>query len=215
MLVATTDIAKTDFAGLVDRVKAGDDLAMAQLMKQYEGALLRTARALIGRNLQSSLDSEDLVQSVQMVMWVGLRTGKFSLPTPQQWLGLAKVLLKRKVARHCRSIQPQAHPALDAALRDTVTDMAIFTPPAVNDPGEQAEFDDLVENFLSRLDGLDRELVKLRFEGHSTAEVARRLNLDAGVLRVRLGRLRKRFGDFRNLLSTTPVKVPGIENADG
>jgi RNA polymerase sigma-70 factor, ECF subfamily len=204
----------TDFAELVDRVKAGDDLAMAQLIKQHEGALLRTASALIGRSLQSSLDSVDLVQSVQMVMWVGLRTGKFSLPTPEQWLGLAKVLLKRKVARHCRSIQPQAHATLDGALRDTVKDMAIFTPPTENDPSEKAEFDDLVENFLSQLDGLDRELVKLRFEGHSTADVARKLNLDAGVLRVRLGRLRKRFGEFRNLLTTTPVKALMSEDTE-
>jgi RNA polymerase sigma factor (sigma-70 family) len=209
MLVDTTD-----FAELVDRVKAGDDLAMAQLMKQYVGALQRTARALIGRNLQSSLDSDDLVQSVQMVMWVGLRTGKFSLPTPEQWLALAKVLLKRKVARHCRSIQPQANATLDGALIDTVTDVAIFAPPVEDDPGAKAEFDDLVENFLSRLDGVDRELVRLRFEGYSTAEVARRLNLDAGVLRVRLGRLRKRFAEFRDLLTTNPVKMPAIENAD-
>lgn len=202
----------TDFAQLVDRVKAGDDLAMAELMQQYEGALLRTARALIGRNLQSSLDSVDLVQSVQMTLWLGLRTGKFSLPTPNQWLGLAKVLLKRKVARHCRSIQPQAQ-TLDIALMDTLPDTAISPPPAENDPSRLAEFDDLVENFLRRLDGLDRELMKLRFEGHSTAEVARRLHLDAGVLRVRLGRLRTRFGEFRKLLTTTPVEVPAIEDA--
>ena len=136
----------TDFAELVDRVKAGDDLAMAELIKQHEGALLRTARALIGRNLQSSLDSVDLVQSVQMMLWLGLRTGKFSLPTPNQWLGLAKVLLKRKVARHCRNMQPQANATLDAALRDTLSEMAIF-PAAESDPGRLAEFDDLVATF--------------------------------------------------------------------
>jgi RNA polymerase sigma factor (sigma-70 family) len=186
---------------------------MAELIKQHEGALLRTARTMIGRNLQSSLDSLDLVQSVQMMLWLGLRTGKFSLPTPQHWLGLAKVLLKRKVARYCRSNQPQAHASLDGALKDTVSDMAIFPPPAENDPGRLAEFDDLVEHFLNQLDGLDRELMRLRFEGLSTAEVARRLNLDAGVLRVRLGRLRTRFGEFRKLLTTTPVEVPVIEVA--
>jgi DNA-directed RNA polymerase specialized sigma24 family protein len=203
--------ATTEFAELIDRVKAGDDLAMAELMKQHESALLRTARTMIGRNLQSSLDSVDLVQSVQMMLWLGLRTGKFSLPTPQHWLGLAKVLLKRKVARFCRN--NQAHASLDGALKDTVSDMAIFPPPAENDPGRLAEFDDLVEHFLNQLDGVDRELVRLRFEGHSTAEAARRLNLDAGVLRVRLGRLRTRFGEFRKLLTTTPVEVPVIEVA--
>jgi hypothetical protein len=36
-------------------------------------------------------------------------------------------------------------------------------------------------------------LVELRLQGHSTADVARKLNLDSRFLRVRLGRLRKRL----------------------
>jgi transposase len=33
----------------------------------------------------------------------------------------------------------------------------------------------------------------LRMDGHSTSEAARKLGVGAGFLRVRLGRLRKRF----------------------
>ena len=205
--------ADTDFADLVARVKAGDDLAMKELMRQYEGVLLRTASALVGRNLQSSIDSVDLVQSVQLMLWLGLRTGKFSIATPKHWLALATLMLRRKVARHCRKVPPQLHVTIDGSLSDTLTELAIFTPPGDSDPGRAVEFDDLAENLLGQLDGLDREMLRLRFQGYSTADVARKLNLDAGVLRVRLGRLRTRFAHFRQVLTDAPLKMPTIDEA--
>lgn len=46
---------------------------------------------------------------------------------------------------------------------------------------------------MSTLDETERRLIELRLEGCTTAEVARQLGLDPDVLRVRLGRLRRRL----------------------
>ncbi|MCI0682577.1 MAG: sigma-70 family RNA polymerase sigma factor [Gemmataceae bacterium] len=174
---------------------------MSQLMLQYSDAMRRTAHKLIGKALQSHLDSVDLVQSVQITLWIGLRTGKFSVDKPENFLSLANTLLRRKVARYWRNIKTRITIS-DTLLGDTWVDQAVY-PPA-HEPSRSLEFDDLVDRFLDQLSDIDRQLVKLRFKGCSTAEAARHLNLDPGFLRVRLGRLRKRFAQFRESLVNTP-----------
>src|SRR5262245_42414982 len=202
----------TEFAELVNRVRNGDDSAMTRLTEKYGPAMRRSARELIGKSLQSHLDSVDLVQSVQLILWLGLRTGKFSIDAPENLLGLAKTLLKRKVARYCRSVKLHMKSTVDGNLADTLPDTMLFPPSHEGEPARITELDDLVEHFISQLGDLDRRLISLRLEGHSTADAARCLNVDSGLLRVRLGRLRKRFADFRALLTKSPVRVPDAES---
>src|SRR5437870_10406228 len=181
------------FAQLVEQVKSGDDVAMSQLMEQYHEPLKRAASQLIGKALRSQLDSADLVQSVQIILWLGLRTGKFTLGSPDSLLALAKTLLRRKVARYWRVMKPQLTTAADPSMMDTVVDQAFYPVSQEPNPQESSEFDDLVEHFLVHLGDLDRQLVKLRFQGYSTADAARHLNFDAGHIAVRLGRLHIRL----------------------
>src|SRR5437764_754144 len=74
------------FTELIAQVTAGDDWAMAELMKRYAEPMRRTAGQLIGRVLQPQLDSEDLVQSVQLILWLGLRAGNLTVDSPERLL---------------------------------------------------------------------------------------------------------------------------------
>src|SRR5262249_29876790 len=139
------------FGQLVQRVKTGDDSAMTELMDAYSEPLRRTAAQLIGKALRSQLDSADLVQSVQIILWLGLRTGKFSVATPDNLLALARTLLRRKVARYWRSVKAPVTTISDVSLIDTVVDQAIFPLRQEPSPDESSEFDDLVEHFLEHL----------------------------------------------------------------
>lgn len=211
MPLTSVDCARSEFAQLVNRVRDGDDSAMTKLTEKYGAAMRRTARELIGKSLQSHLDSVDLVQSVQLILWLGLRAGKFTIEGPENLLGLAKTLLKRKVARYCRSVKLQMKCTIEANLADTLPDTMLFGATNEGEPARISELDDLVEHFINQLGDLDRRLISLRLEGYSTAEVARSLNVDSGLLRVRLGRLRKRFADFRDMLTKSSVHVPAAE----
>jgi RNA polymerase sigma-70 factor (ECF subfamily) len=171
-----------EFADLLERVKAGDALALSQLMNHYHAAFDRAARKLLGRALQPHLDSEDLVQSVAIILWQGLRDGNFEVENPEQLLALAKVLLQRRAARHWRRLKPLADRATNGGVEDR---------PVSETASWGADFDDAMERLLSQFSDIDRRLVELRFQGHSTAEAARLLNLDPGFLRVRLARLRQ------------------------
>ena len=118
-----------NFSELVSAICAGNDAAMAQLMEHYRPAMCRVARQYISRTLQTQLDSVDLVQSVQVLLWLGLRTGKFSVDSPQGLLSLAKTLLQRKVARYCRNAKPHLNATIEGSLEDTLIDQALFPVP--------------------------------------------------------------------------------------
>jgi RNA polymerase sigma-70 factor (ECF subfamily) len=186
------------FQLLLQRVRLGDGAALAELARRYEPEVRLTARVLLGRALRCHLDSVDLVQSVHHTLLLGLRQNKFVIAGPQQLLGLAVTLARRKVARHWRKLKRQrrtdevetAH--ADAGLLATL-------PSTETDPAQSAQDADLLARLCSTLDDKDRRLVELRLQGWSTAEAARRLGLDPDVTRVRLSRLRRRLRESRLL----------------
>src|SRR6185369_15205987 len=91
----------------------------------------------------------------------------------------------------------QMNATIECNLNETLVDQPIYSS-ATNAIPNDADFKDVVEFFLSQLGDLDRQMIKLRVEGHSTAEAARHLNVAPSYLRVRLGRLRTRFSHFRD-----------------
>ena len=182
---------------LVARIRGGDDQAMTELVATLGPVIREAAEALIGRPLRPHLDADDLLQSVELELWLGLRTGRIVVTTPQKLNALVNVLLRRSLARHWRHLKPMADTdeiSLDATGAD-------FSMPQSEPPDPQG-FDHLFNELLGKLDRVDRSLVQLRFEGCTTREAARQLGLEPASLRVRLGRLRKRFAYFRERLSS-------------
>jgi RNA polymerase sigma factor (sigma-70 family) len=181
-----------DFPILIARARLGDEAALAELFQRYEPEVRVAARVFLGRALRVQLDSMDLVQSVYHCLLVGLRENKFDLNTPQQLLGLAMTMVRRKVAHHWRRMRHlQRHtPAPDTEGVGNVLTAATAPEPG---PAETAQYHDTLQFLFSKLEEKDRQVVELRLQGYSTAEVARRLGLDADVLRVRLSRLRRRL----------------------
>ncbi len=194
--------ADQDYTTLLKRVQEADDAAMCELIERYGPAMHRTAERLVGRPLQAQLDAGDLVQSVLIALWLGIRTGKFLVPTAERLLALAKTMLRRQVARHWRTAKVELNRTLEGNLSETFLDQNLFAPAKETEPQRSRDFDDLMEDLLNQLDVIDKRLVNLRFQGCSTAEAARCLRLDPGYLRVRLSRLRKKFADFRQALAT-------------
>jgi RNA polymerase sigma-70 factor (ECF subfamily) len=188
-----------DFPILIARARLGDEEALAELFQRYEPEVRVAARVLLGRALRVQLDSMDLVQSVYHCLLVGLRQNKFDLNTPQQLLGLAMTMVRRKVAHHWRRMRhvPRFTPAPETEGMGNVLTAAPTPEPG---PAETAQYNDTLKFLYSKLEEKDRQVVELRLQGYSTAEVARRLGLDADVLRVRLSRLRRRLRDG-NLLT--------------
>src|SRR5262245_14636705 len=179
-----------DFADLLARVRGGDDVATAELVRRYERAVLRSVRSRLSQSMRGAMDSMDVMQSVHRSLLTGVKNERFQLTTPQQLIGLAVVMVQRKVARHWRKLRriptignhsagSGSAPVLEAIASDEAP------------PSEVAIANDLLEQFLSQLDAFDRELVRLKLAGHSSVESASILGRDSAFVRMRWSRLRQ------------------------
>lgn len=172
---------------------------MSSLVEQYHNDIRIIARAHLGPALRPYMDSLDLVQSVHHSLIVGLRTKQFDFASAEKLVALAAVVLRRKIARHWRSMRRQQR---ESGLRppdSNLPDYVVSLDGRERDPAEIASFRDQVAFVLNRLKGDDHDLVTLRLEGYSTVDAARLLNLDADVARVRLSRLRRQLKDTKFL----------------
>jgi RNA polymerase sigma-70 factor (ECF subfamily) len=170
-------------ATLLDRVRAGDEPALMELLQHYEPRLRIAAHVLLGPLLRPSMDSVDLVQSVHRVLLPGLREGKFDLSSPEQVLALALTIIRRKVARSWRRVQREQIPRPQHRENGRAAD----------DPVEVAQARDLLHKLLETLSPEEQQLIELRLQGFSTVEIARKLNSQAPALRAKLSRIRQRL----------------------
>lgn len=187
----------SEFQALMERANNGDTDAISDLIRRYEPEIRIVARARLGKQLRPYLDSIDVAQSVHRSLLAGLRRDQFDIASPEKLVGLAVVMVRRKIARHWRKLKRQqrdSHTGQDSDTRQkepTVPDLA----------ADATDAADQMDHLMAGVSDTDRQLVELRLEGHSTAEAARKLGLDPDVVRVRLSRLRAKL---RQRLGPTP-----------
>ncbi len=182
-----------DFDLLLEAARSGDDIAMQRLIQQYEPELRIVARNRLGPALRPHLDTIDLVQSVHRSLLIGLRGARFDISSPDKLIALAVTIVQRKAAKHWRHLKRQQRlSGHDDGQDDLVeTMLSLRTNPV--DVSAEVSTRELLVQWLASVDPTERRLIELRLEGYSTVEVAKLLNLDPDVLRVKLSRLRKRM----------------------
>lgn len=185
--------AAPSFADLLRRAREHDLEAAQELCRQYQPRLQVVARVLLGPALRPTLDSMDLVQSVHRSLLVGIRAEKFDISTPENLVALALTLLRRKVARHWRRAQRQQRLRTGASSIDLLPTLLAELTTRESDPAETAEYRDQVAHLCQRLTDTERQILSLRLDGYTTAEIAVQLNLNHVTLRVRMTRLRERL----------------------
>ncbi len=182
-----------DFDLLLAAARSGDETAMQRLVSQYEPELRIVARHRLGPALRPHLDTIDLVQSVHRSLLIGLRANRFDISSPEKLIGLAVTIVRRKAAKHWRHLKRQQRlSSQDEAGDDFVDTMLSLQTPQTDVPADVAT-QEVLAQWLAGLDNIEKQLITMRLEGHSTAEVAKALELDPDVLRVKLSRLRKRL----------------------
>jgi RNA polymerase sigma-70 factor (ECF subfamily) len=185
----------TDFADLLTRAAAGDDRALDALVSQYEPKVRMVARVLLGPALRPYLDSVDLAQSVHKSIVTGLRENKFEFAGPDQLVGLALTILRRKAAKHWRHLQRQRRLSGDGTQRsrDDLPDVLAALSSGGTDPAAEAQYRDHLDQLCGHLDENERKILDLRLEGYTPSEIADLIGVSRVALRVRLTRLRQRL----------------------
>lgn len=191
--------SNADFDLLLNAARSGDETAMQRLVQQYEPELRIVARHRLGPALRPHLDTIDLVQSVHRSLLIGLRAARFDISSPEKLIALAVTIVQRKAAKHWRHLKRQQRLSGHDETHDDLVEKMLSLRTTSGDVTDEVEARELFSKWLESVDSTERRLLELRLEGHSTVEVAKILDLDPDVLRVKLSRLRKRLRE-RGLL---------------
>jgi RNA polymerase sigma-70 factor (ECF subfamily) len=173
---------------LVQRVRAGDELALQQLVKRYQSKVFRTILGILGK----PNEVEDLAQQVFTKVYFSIDRFDFrcSLFT---WIYRITVnecydyLRKKRVRKlvYAHDLSPKDGQPID--IFDTVRDAAVPVDRAV---GQR----DLVMKLLARLSEEERSLILLReVEGQTIEELAAMTGSNENTIKVRLFRIRQKL----------------------
>jgi RNA polymerase sigma-70 factor (ECF subfamily) len=174
------------FQDLLRRVRAGDETAVAELVRRYEPTLRRVARVrLADTRLQRLFDSSDVCQSVFGSFFVRTALGQYDLETPEQLLNLLVDMSRKKVIDLVREA--------GAARRDfrrekggRPEDRQCAAPSP--SPSQEVSARELLEEFRRRLSPDERDLAEQRAAGRDWGQIAAERGASPEALRKQLRR---------------------------
>jgi RNA polymerase sigma-70 factor (ECF subfamily) len=179
----------TSFQELIRRVRAGDELAAEELVRQYEPEIRREVRVrLTDPGLRRVIDSVDICQSVLGNFFARAALGQFELDEPRQLLKLLVTMARNRLTDWARRERAERrdqrrHQSLDGALDNGWEPLASDPSPSQVVAGKE-----LIEQVRGRLSGDERRIADLRAAGSDWNQIAAELSETAEALRKRLAR---------------------------
>ena len=181
---------------LISKVKNNDDVAYGQLLEIYERmiySLVNEHNLLYG---DYKISREDLFQEGCIGLLEACK--KYNIRDEAHFSSFAYVVIKRKINRAFhKMIEPYFNETYSFdkveyqdRLLQMVTNKVEDNPIAYcADKEEKLE----IKRKLKQLKPLDREILRLRFEGYSYKQIAEELKKERKYIDNRLYRLRKRY----------------------
>ena len=178
------------FADFVRRIRAGDEQAAAELVRQYEPLIRREVRLhLEDRRLCRLFDSMDVCQSVLASFFLRTAAGQYDLERPEQLLRLLVTMARNKLASAARGQHRQCRDQRRVEAGGAKLEGVAADAPS---PSEVVAGRELLERFRQALSDEERQVAELRGQGVAWADVAARLGGTAQGRRMQLARALER-----------------------
>jgi RNA polymerase sigma factor (sigma-70 family) len=161
---------QTTFQDLIERVRARDESAAAELVRRYESAIRRVVRIhLRDARMRRVLDSMDVCQSVLASFFVRTALGQYDLDTPEQLLGLLTTITRNKLSNQANRLKALRRDVRrDADMGDEVD----FARDLASEPSEQVSAKEILEKVRDRLSDDERFLAEQRAIGRAWKDIA-------------------------------------------
>lgn len=200
-------------SGLLDRVRQGDEQALATLFARHRQRLLRMVQFRMGTRLQGRVDAEDILQeayldavkrirhfagddSGSLFVWLRMIVSQTLIGVYRRHLGAQARDAGREVAAGEQRYSQTTSVSLAANLLGRFT-----SPTKATRRGELAE---RLRQTLDDMDPIDREVLALRhFEELTNSEVAAELDIQQKAASIRYVRALRRLKDIL-------TEVPGF-----
>ena len=158
------------FQDLIARVRAGDEAAAAQLVRDYEPVIRRVVRIqLRNPRLRRVLDSMDVCQSVLRSFFVRAALGQYKLTTPQELMRLLSTIARHKLLDQVKQHQRERR---DVRRVESCSIETRGIAGAQSNPSEDVANQELLKEFRKRLSDDERSLAEQRAQGLGWAEIA-------------------------------------------
>lgn len=203
----------------LDRIRAGDRVALAAAFGSYRERLQRAARFRLDPRLRGRVDPEDLLQEaylnaeqrcrhlegdteLSLFVWLRLILMQTLVDVHRRHLGARQRDAGREVARHAPAPGASTSHSLVAGL------IGDWTSPSM--ALQRAERAEQLRTALEQMDGIDCEVVALRhFEELSNREVAAVLGIEQKAASIRYIRALRRLRGFVGTATDTTSLPPG------
>jgi RNA polymerase sigma-70 factor (ECF subfamily) len=174
------------FHNLMQRVRAGDEQAATELVRNYERTIRRTVRIwLIDARLRRLFDSMDICQSVLGSFFVRVALGQYQLDKPEQLVNLLVSMARHKLASQVRRQQAGRRDNRRLEAED-VHEQELLAADA--SPSRQVAGRDLLQAFRARLSDDERQLADRRARGQEWPQIAAEVGGNPEALRKKLTR---------------------------
>jgi RNA polymerase sigma factor (sigma-70 family) len=192
----------TAFPDLMQRIRAGDEDAAAELVRRYERVVRRTVSVwLIDARLRRRFDSMDICQSVLGSFFVRIALGQYQLDKPEQLVKLLVSMARNKLADQVRKQRAGCRDGRRTEPSDQAAQEIAGTEAT---PSRQIAARDLLHEVRRRLSTEERELADLRALGREWPEIAAERGANAEALRKKLTRAVNRVARELRLDEATP-----------
>jgi RNA polymerase sigma-70 factor (ECF subfamily) len=184
------------FADFVRRIRAGDEQAAAELVRQYEPLIRREVRLhLEDKGLCRTFDSMDVCQSVLASFFLRTAAGQYDLEQPSQLIRLLVTMARNKLRSAARQQRRQKRDHRKVAGGDELQQVAGADP----SPSQYVAGRELLDRVQSELTDEEKKIADLRGQGLSWDEIAAQLGGKAQARRMQLARALDRVSEALGL----------------
>jgi RNA polymerase sigma factor (sigma-70 family) len=177
---------QTEIQGLIARVRAGDQAAASELVRDYEPHIRRAIQIqLRDPRIRSTLDTADICQSVMASFFARLALGQYDLSEPGRLASLLVKMARSKVATRARRAEVTRRGRQGQEMM-AQTMRAVVDP--APEPSRLVMGRDLLEQFHRRLEPDERALSDRRANGSTWNEIAAEVGSTPEALRKKLAR---------------------------
>jgi RNA polymerase sigma-70 factor (ECF subfamily) len=157
------------FRNLIHGVRAGNEQAAGELVRQYETVVRRQLRWYMSDpKLYRLYDADDVCQMVLASFFIRAAAGQYDLDRPEQLANLLVSMTRNKIALLAR--KRRARPADRRRIEDSeLEDKVVAKGPA---PSTEIRIRELLQEVHQRLNQEERQLKALRDEGWSWDHIA-------------------------------------------
>src|SRR5215470_9584260 len=170
MRISGTQMPNLDEAALIERIRSGDETAMADMYDRYSGIVYGVALRVLG----NTTAAEDVLQEVFLQLWRNPQVFDANRGRLPAWLA---VIARNRAIDHLRKRPPE----------DEIEDLPISTGVNLENEAAQRLAVDKIRGVLSQLPQEQRRVLEMAFfEGMTHTEIAARNGEPLGTVKTRI-----------------------------